>query len=119
MASYTREGYATTLDLMLALVVSLKILPGQRERFLAAAEDDATSSVRDEEGCLRFDVLHDEDDENHFIFYEVYRDEAAFQAHQAAPHFQRWQAARDVTVESSSRFRCSLEFPRAYTAQNS
>ena len=56
-----------------------------RDRFLAAAQDDSTFSVRDEPGCLRFDVLQDNADPDHFFFYEVYRDEAAFQAHAQAP----------------------------------
>jgi (4S)-4-hydroxy-5-phosphonooxypentane-2,3-dione isomerase len=44
---------------MFALVVSLKVKPDMRDRFLAAAEDDSICSVRDEPGCLRFDVLHE------------------------------------------------------------
>ena len=56
-------------------------------------EDDSTVRAR-RPGCLRFDVLQDQADDNHFYFYEVYRDEAAFQAHGQAPHFARWRAAR-------------------------
>jgi quinol monooxygenase YgiN len=100
---------------MIALVVSLKIKPDQRERFLAAAEDDSISSVRDEGGgCLRFDVLHDEEDENHFLFYEVYQDEAAYEAHTQTLHFARWVEARQLTVEDVSRQRCTVLFPRDY-----
>jgi quinol monooxygenase YgiN len=44
---------------MYALVVPLKVKPEMREKFLAAALDDSTCSVRDEPGCLRFDVLQD------------------------------------------------------------
>ena len=99
---------------MLSLVVSLKIKPGQRDRFLAAAEDDSTCSVRDEPGCLRFDVLQDQDDENHFYFYEVYRDEAALEAHTKAPHFARWSEARAVVVDEVVRAQCNVLFPRDY-----
>jgi autoinducer 2-degrading protein len=100
---------------MYALIVSLKVKPDLRDKFLAAAEDDSTSSVRDEPGCLRFDVLQDQSDENHFFFYEVYRDEAAFQAHGQAPHFARWRAAAaEVLAEPAGRHVCNLHFPRAY-----
>ena len=75
-----------------------------RDKFLAAAEDDSTCSVRDEPGCLRFDVLQDNADPDHFFFYEVYRDEAAFQAHGQAPHFARWRAAAaEVLAEPARR----------------
>ena len=76
---------------MYAVVVALTVKPEMRERFLAAALDDSTCSVRDEPGCLRFDVLVDEKDPNKIYFYEVYRDQAAFQEHQKAPHFIQYR----------------------------
>src|SRR5262249_60721393 len=80
-ASRVRPRYPGTLSgALFALVVSLKVKPDKRDQFLAAAEDDSTCSVRDEPGCLRFDVLQDQSDANHFYFYEVYLDEAAFGA---------------------------------------
>jgi autoinducer 2-degrading protein len=101
--------------LVIALVVSLTVKPDQRQRFLAAAEDDSTCSVRDEGGgCLRFDVLQDQSDENHFIFYEVYRDQAAFEAHQKTPHYARWMQTRQVAVEDAIRQETTLLFPKNY-----
>jgi autoinducer 2-degrading protein len=100
---------------MFALVVSLKVKPAMRDRFLAAAEDDSVCSVRDEPGCLRFDVLQDNADADHFFFYEVYLDEAAFQAHSQAPHFARWRAeAAEVLVEPTSATRTTTLLPRDY-----
>jgi (4S)-4-hydroxy-5-phosphonooxypentane-2,3-dione isomerase len=100
---------------MLALIVSLKVQPDQRDRFLAAAEDDSICSVRDEPGCLRFDVLQDQSDQNHFYFHEVYRDEEAFSAHQQTPHFRRWrEAAAQVLDGDTERSRCTVLFPRDY-----
>src|SRR4051812_45681868 len=100
---------------MMALFVSLKVKPELRDRFLAAAEDDSTCSVRDEPGCLRFDVLQDADDNNHFFFYEVYQDEAAFQAHSQAPHYARWRAAAaEVLAEPAARTNGSVLFPSSY-----
>src|SRR5437762_14310083 len=100
---------------MFALIVSLKVKPEMRDRFLEAAEDDSTCSVRDEPGCKRFDVLQDADDENHFYFHEVYRDEAAFQAHSHAPHYARWrEAAGQVLAEPAGRTNGSVLFPRDY-----
>jgi quinol monooxygenase YgiN len=66
---------------MYALVVSARVKPEQRGRFLEAIEGNAVTSVRDEPGCLRFDVVRDNDDPDHYLFYEVYRDADAFATH--------------------------------------
>ena len=100
---------------MYAVVVPLKVKPEMREKFLAAALDDSTCSVRDELGCLRFDVLQDNADPNKFFFYEVYRDEDAFKAHQQTPHYPRWRAAAaEVLVEPTQASRCTTVFPKDY-----
>ena len=100
---------------MIALIVSLKVKPELRDQFLAAAEDDSICSVRDEEGCHRFDVYQDPADENRFFFHEVYRDQAALDAHRNAPHFARWSAAsQQVLAEPASRELVNVVFPRDY-----
>ena len=70
---------------MYVLIVPIHIQPEHREAFLESMLDDAIGSVRDEPGCLRFDVIQDSSDPNCIYLYEVYRDEAAFQAHTEAP----------------------------------
>ena len=101
---------------MIALFVSFKVKPELRDRFLAAAEDDSTCSVRDEGGgCLRFDVYQDQSDQNRFFFHEVYRDQAALDAHRGMPHFQRWSAAAsEVLAEPAQRQLANVLFPRDY-----
>jgi autoinducer 2-degrading protein len=96
---------------MFALVVPLKVKPEMREKFLAAAQDDSICSVRDEPGCLRFDVLEDEADPNHFLLYEIYRDDAAFQAHREAPHFARWRQVAEGMFTEQVPTRLTLLFP--------
>ena len=92
---------------MVSLLVSVKIQPALRERFLKAIEDDARCSVRDEPGCLRFDVLADDADPGHFFFYEVYRDEQALEAHRASPHYARWRdASAELLAEPTQRTVC-------------
>jgi len=102
---------------MFALIVSLRIKPEKRERFLQAAEENSTASVRDERGCLRFDVVEDQAEPTHFFYYEVYRDESAFDAHKQTPHYARWrQAATECVVEGGQQnTRCTVLFPRDYS----
>ncbi|MGW6910043.1 putative quinol monooxygenase [Streptomyces sp. NPDC054940] len=78
---------------MIALTVSLQVVPGCRADFLKAIEENAERSFTDEPGCHYFDVVCDLDDDHHFVFHEIYDDEAAVAAHRAAPHFKVWREA--------------------------
>ena len=75
---------------MIAIWVKVKVKADRRADFLKAIEVDALGSERDEPGCLRFNVLQDE---NVYYFFEVYRDQAALEAHREAPHYAVWRAA--------------------------
>lgn len=101
---------------MLVMWVTVRIRPELRERFLQAIEVDALGSERDEAGCLRFNVLQDGQDENVYYFYEVYRDQAALEAHRAMPHYAVWRAAADTLAGPPEAIRCQTVFPaeRAY-----
>lgn len=82
---------------MFSLWVTLEVTPEGREEFLAAIAENSRASVRDEEGCHRFDVIELGDaGSNRFAFYEVYRDKDAFESeHKQAPHYF---AYRDVSA---------------------
>ena len=88
---------------MIALTVSLKVLPGYRNEFLAAIKENATRTFSDEPGCRYFDVVCDLDDDHHFVFHELYDDEAAVEAHRAAPHFKVWREAAAKYVVPGSQ----------------
>jgi quinol monooxygenase YgiN len=83
---------------MFSLMVQMEIRPGRRAEFLAGMAANAESSVRDEPGCLRFDVCAVGSDENRFVLYELYTDAAAFEAHKASPHFARWRTVAEQVV---------------------
>jgi autoinducer 2-degrading protein len=85
---------------MFSLVVQLTVRPGRREEFLAGMAANAEASVRDEPGCLRFDVSSVDGDEHRFVLYELYTDAEAFAAHKAAPHFAQWRTVAADVVES-------------------
>jgi (4S)-4-hydroxy-5-phosphonooxypentane-2,3-dione isomerase len=73
---------------MVILHVTIQVKPEHAKEFLEVVRYDAEHSEKDEPGCLRFDVIQDKDDQNRFYFYEVYRDEAALEAHRQTPHFK-------------------------------
>jgi autoinducer 2-degrading protein len=96
---------------MLAMWVKVRVKPTERERFLKAIAVDALGSERDEPGCLRFNVLRDEKDPNVYYFFEVYKDEAALEAHRKAPHYAVWRAAADTLDGPTEPIRCTTVFP--------
>jgi quinol monooxygenase YgiN len=70
----------------LVLVVTVKAHADVVEKLRPAMLENAAKSVQ-EEGCLQFDVIESREDENTFIFYEVYKDEDALARHRETPHF--------------------------------
>jgi len=73
---------------MYVVIVPIQIEQGHRDEFLEALIVDAKGANEDEPGCLRFDAVD-------IWLYEVYKDEAAFQDHLKAPHFQVFKSAAD------------------------
>jgi autoinducer 2-degrading protein len=98
---------------MLAIWVKVRIKPGERERFLKAIEVDALGSERDEPGCLRFNVLQDAKEPNVYYFYEVYKDEAALEAHRTMPHYAVWRGVADVLDGPTDPCAAPPCFPRS------
>jgi autoinducer 2-degrading protein len=55
---------------------------------------------------IRYDAEHseNEDEPNRFYFYEVYRDEAALEAHRQTPHFKHYlEKSRSLLVTPPER----------------
>ncbi|MFI6578443.1 putative quinol monooxygenase [Nocardiopsis sp. NPDC050513] len=89
-------------DRAVSLVVSVRVRPGRRDAFVAGITRNATAAVRDEAGCLRFEVAQDAGDPDLFWVYEVFADEEALRAHRRAPHFLAWREEKaDLVVPGS------------------
>jgi autoinducer 2-degrading protein len=80
-------------DALRSLIVSLDVRPEKRDEFLQAIRTNAGASVRDEPGCIRFDVLELTESKNRFVLYEVYEDEEAIAMHRSSAHYTQWRAA--------------------------
>ncbi len=67
-------------------------------------------NVRAEKGCLRYDLHELKDGSGKFMFYEIWADKAAFEAHRVAPHMTAYrekvkdlmEKPSDVTVWSAA-----------------
>lgn len=76
---------------MLVVHVTFKIKPEYREEFLNASIEDASSSIKNERGCKRFDILMDLNSEDIIYFYEIYETDEDFELHLKSPHFLKWK----------------------------
>ncbi len=96
---------ASTAPHRFVVIAEFKVRDGHLVAFLKLARDDAERSVADEPGCLQFAVSVSDDDPHTVVFYEVYDDRAAFDAHLATPHFARFQTGYPaLIVEQKARF---------------
>ncbi len=88
---------------MIALTVSLQVVPGHLDEFVEAIRTNAERSFTDEPGCLYFDVGQDVADDHHFTLYELYADESAIDAHRNQLHFKVWREAVAAHVVPGSQ----------------
>jgi autoinducer 2-degrading protein len=89
---------------MIVLVVSVQVKPERREEFIEVILEDAENTTMREDGNFQFNVVQDSADPDHFFLYEVYRDEAAFEAHRQMPHFLKYrEATKDIYVSDPVR----------------
>jgi autoinducer 2-degrading protein len=80
---------------MLVVLVNVTVRREMLAEFERAILANADSARTREPGCLRFDVNQKEDDPAQWLFYEVYKDSAAFETHRASPHFAAYQQVAD------------------------
>lgn len=77
---------------MFAVTVQFTIKDGKMEAFLPLMRENALTSLKEEPGCHQFDVCTDPTTPQEVFLYEIYDDDAAFEAHLASSHFQAFDA---------------------------
>jgi quinol monooxygenase YgiN len=90
----------------IGVFVTVEIEEARVPAFLEALKVDAAGS-REEEGCLRFDLLKDSENPNTWSFYEIYKDDAALAVHKTLPHYQAWadfKATGGVVSQKVAKF---------------
>ena len=90
---------------MYALAVSFDLDPSRVDVFKVAVLKNAKPSLAEEPGCRQFDVCFDAARPAEAFLYEVYDDEAAFNAHMASPHFATFESAIEgIATHKDVRF---------------
>jgi autoinducer 2-degrading protein len=84
------------------IVVDFTIKPEHVAAFRTAIVENARLSRESEPGCRQFDVCVDPEDATRIFLYELYDDEAAFQAHLRTAHFLEFDRASAPWVAAKS-----------------
>ena len=80
------------------VVALVSVKSGCDEAFAIAAEKCVAAS-RAEPGVLRYELWRETEGERRFVFNELYRDDAAVDAHMQSDHFKAFgTAARDLAA---------------------
>jgi len=83
---------------MFVVLVKLQVKPELVDQFRDAIVTNAELSVQRDWGCVRFDVLQQQDDPTRWILYEVYDEEQAWVDHRAAAHFLAFKQVGDRAI---------------------
>src|SRR5512132_3684865 len=83
---------------MFIVLVKVQVKPELLADFKDAILRNAQLSVQRDPGCVRFDVLQQEDDPTRWFFYEVYEKEQAWVDHRAAAHFLALKEVGDRAI---------------------
>jgi quinol monooxygenase YgiN len=88
---------------MIILKVDMLVKPGTEEKckeYIRILQEHS----RKEPGCVQYVGHQSLDDPRRFLFYEVYKDQAALQAHRDSTHFKQYvTGGLDGIMESRTR----------------
>lgn len=84
------------------LEVEITVDANKVDEFVRICLENAANS-RKESGCLRFDVFRPSDTTNTVVLFEIYVDEAGYDAHRATAHYAKFDAARKPLLRSAKR----------------
>jgi (4S)-4-hydroxy-5-phosphonooxypentane-2,3-dione isomerase len=92
--------------------VDIDVVPGQIDAYLAALKENGAAAVH-EPGCHEFNITVSPKDPNHVFLFEVYDNDAAFQAHRATDHFKKYAATtKDMIAKRDARMFSSVAMNR-------
>ena len=101
-----RRAFTKMSAAPIGVMVTVEIEEARVPAFLEALKVDAAGS-REEEGCLRFDLLKDSEAANTWHFYEIYKNDEAMAVHKTLPHYKAWA---DFKARFAASFVCLLVF---------
>ena len=88
---------------MYTIYVQFKCFPKKREAFVEAIKKEGIlSSIRAEDGCLRYDYYFSEADDNELLLIEAWETKKHQQIHIEQPHMARLREMKGDYIDSTS-----------------
>ena len=94
---------------MYTIILFNKILPEHIDDYIEGMKICAEATNK-EPGCIRYESMQDVDDPTVMCLYQVFEDEAAYQAHQDAEHHRVWIEKSGSWRDQSGRRRNQLRY---------
>lgn len=98
---------------VLTVVARIRAAAGRGDALAALLREQVAAVRRAEPGCLVYRPHRSTSDPELFVFYEQYADEAAWDAHRAAPHLAAFRERRER--EGLTRGPAEVEICRSLT----
>jgi quinol monooxygenase YgiN len=95
-----RQAEAAPGDGTVVRLAELTIDPAQLEEYKAALREEIEASIRVEPGVLTLYAVAVKGHPEQIRLFEMYRDQAAYEAHLQTAHFKRYKAATQGMVKS-------------------
>ena len=95
-------------DHPVCLLVTLTCRPGKRQAFIERVRAHAAGCLAEEPGCLRFDVLVPDDDDDAVFLYEVYAVDVAIDVHLGTDRMAQYMRDVEPLLADRLRRKCAV-----------
>lgn len=95
-----RQAEAAPGDSRVVRIAELTIDSAQLEEYKTALEEEIETSIRVEPGVLTLYAVAVKGHTEQIRLFEMYRDQAAYEAHLQTPHFKKYKAVTQGMVRS-------------------
>lgn len=92
-----------------AVIVKYTVIPDKMEALLELLRDHVARTKATEPGCLQFDILRPEAEDDVIRLHEVYADEEAFRIHNASAQLATYKKASEPFLTDRTVIWCTVE----------
>ncbi|MGR3807019.1 putative quinol monooxygenase [Pasteurella testudinis] len=89
---------------------ALQTAPDKQAQFYQTGRHNMGTSMKSEAGTLTMFALRDKQQTDLHYVFEIYRDQAAYETHVAAPHFQQYVAAAKEMIVGRDLIDADVQF---------
>ncbi|MBI3992031.1 MAG: antibiotic biosynthesis monooxygenase [Candidatus Lambdaproteobacteria bacterium] len=92
----------------LSVVVEFQVRPEDMARFYPLLCGHAATSLAEDQGCERFDVMRPMKSDDRVLIYEIWASHAALGVHADSAHTAQYRAASEGMVQNRKLTICAL-----------